>query len=114
MLDEQYHADDGQVPQRLVQEARVVGGEVFETHGPVGGIDVDGPGNGGWSSVELLVEPMPAPNGMGEGERGRALCGHWNRHAARHLHRLRHRRGLQRGADCPIEHDLFRFYDLLP
>ncbi len=53
-LDEQYHADDGQVPQRLVQEGRVIGGDVFEPGGPVGGIDVDGPGKGGWLAVELL------------------------------------------------------------
>src|SRR5450830_1373017 len=47
------HAD---VPDRLVQEGRVVEPDARGRGGPVRGIDLQGPGQGGWAAVELLVE----------------------------------------------------------
>jgi hypothetical protein len=70
-FDEEDDADEGQVPKRLVQEGRVIGGDVFESGRSVGRVDVDRPGQAGGAPVELLVEPVAPPSdGLGQGQDG--------------------------------------------
>jgi hypothetical protein len=49
-FDEEDEADEGQVPQRLVQEGRVGRWRCVRVRGSVGGVDVDGPTAGWWGA----------------------------------------------------------------
>jgi hypothetical protein len=79
------HQEGGerQVPGQLVEEGRLEGGEALIAHGPVGGRDLQDPGQVGRPAEELLVEVVADPpnrladeqrrsGGVHEGGRGDA------------------------------------------
>ncbi len=64
-------ADQGQVPEALVEEGGVEGGVLLVAGGPTGGIDLEAPRQVGGTAEHLLVEPVAQPaDGLGQGQRG--------------------------------------------
>ena len=66
-FDEQYDRHHREVPQALVEERGMEGGELLVARRPVAGVDAQRPRQGARAAEELLVEPVsPASDGLRE------------------------------------------------